>query len=438
MRIEKLSEKQKAVLKFAHRKKYRGYNAIICDGAVRSGKTAVMTLSFVHWAMRFFDGSYFAVCGKTINSAERNILTLMRDMVDITAFFSLSYNASKHILTISDGVKSNYFYFFGGKDEASAALIQGLTLGGVFFDEVALMPKGFVEQAIARTLSCENAKLWFNCNPEHPEHWFYKEWILDADKENKHKALHIHFLMQDNPILSKEQIEKAESLYSGVFKERFIFGRWVATQGLVYPMFSKGNIVSKTDFSGEYYISIDYGTANPFSMGLWVDTGNTAVRIKEFYFNSKVEQRQLTDEEYYKELEKFSKGYNIKSVIVDPSAASFIQCIKRHRHFKVRKADNNVISGIKLVGELLKSGKILINENCKDIIREFSLYRWDESRQNDAVVKEYDHALDEMRYFCSTILQYKPNYVNKTSAKVKPKNYSYNLLSDWGDDLRLV
>ena len=439
MKIERLSDKQKAVLRFAHNKKYRGYDALICDGAVRSGKTAVMTISFVHWAMRFFNKSYFAICGKTITSTERNIVSPIGDMVDITAFFSVNYSPTKHLLTISDGNKENYFYVFGGKDKSSAALIQGLTLSGVFFDEVALQSRNFVEQAIARTLSEENSKLWFNCNPEHPEHWFYKEWIKDADGENKHNALHVHFLMQDNPILSESQIKKAEKMYSGVFKERFILGRWVAADGLVYPMFSKKeNVITKSEFFGEYYISIDYGTSNPFSMGLWVDTGSFAVRIKEFYYDSKIEKRQLTDEEYYKKLEEFASGYDVKSIVVDPSAASFIQCIKRHGKFRVRKANNNVILGISIVSDLLRQRKILINEQCKDIIREFSLYSWDETQATDTVVKEFDHALDEMRYFCSTILQFKPQYVKQNTEKAKNKNYGGKLLSDWSGDIRII
>lgn len=438
MKIEKLSEKQKTVLRFAHSKKYWGYNALICDGAVRSGKTAVMTLAFVHWSMRYFNGAHFAICGKTIASAERNIISLMKDMVDVTAFFKISYSASKHMLTISDGSKENYFYIFGGKDESSASLIQGLTLCGVFFDEVALQPRSFVEQAIARTLSEPQAKLWFNCNPEHPEHWFYKEWIKDADGENKHKALHIHFLMQDNPVLSEAQIKKAESLYTGIFKERFILGRWVAAEGLVYPMFSKENITQSSDFRGDYYISIDYGTANPFSMGLWVDTGSTAVRIKEFYYDSRQKQHQLTDEEYYARLEQFASGFEIKSVVVDPSAASFIECIRRHGSFRVRKANNNVLGGISFASDLIKERKILINEQCKDIIREFSLYSWDSSKREDSVVKEFDHALDEMRYFCATVLQNKPEYCKKTNDKKQPKSYFNSLKLDWGGDLRIV
>lgn len=439
MKIEQLSEKQKAVLRFAHSEKYRGYNALICDGAVRSGKTAVMTLSFVHWAMRYFDRAFFAICGKAIGSVERNILLPIRDMVDITAFFNVSYSQTKHILTVSGQGKENYFYIFGGKDEGSASLIQGMTLNGVFFDEVALQPKSFVEQAIARTLSVPQAKLWFNCNPEHPEHWFYKEWILDADGENKRKSLHIHFLMQDNPVLSEAQIKKAESLYTGIFKDRFILGRWVAAEGRVYPMFSTENITAKTEFCGEHYISIDYGTINPFSMGLWVDTGETAVRIKEFYYDSKCKGAQKTDEEYYNELLRFAAGYDIKSVIIDPSAASFIQTVKRHNQFKVRKANNNVLDGIRFVCDLLKKRKILINESCKDIIREFSLYCWDEAQGKDTVIKEFDHALDEMRYFCATVLQYKQNYRVLGAKNIRqPKNYGDNSLSDWGGDLRLI
>lgn len=423
MRIEKLSKKQKEVLKFGHSPKYKNYNSIICDGAVRSGKTAIMTIAFIHWAMRYFQNASFAVCGKTINSAERNVIEKIFSLSDITSYFDVEYLSSKHKLVVKRGENKNCFYVFGGKDKSSYSLIQGITLSGVFFDEVALQNENFVYQAIARTLSQKGSKLWFNCNPEHPEHWFYKDWILDANGENKRRSFHLHFLMNDNPILSKEEIEKANSLYSGVFKQRYILGKWVAAQGLVYPMFSKDLITNKTNYFGDYYISIDYGTINPFSAGLWVISGQKAIRLKEFYFDSKKQNRQLTDEEYYNELLRFSEGYSIKSVIVDPSAASFIQTIRRHKFFTVRKANNDVINGIRLTGNLLKSGKILINESCKDIIREFSLYCWDEESKQDAVKKEYDHAMDELRYFCTTVLQFNKEF----SGKITGKNSNYFL-----------
>lgn len=96
------------------------------------------------------------------------------------------------------------------------------------------MPRSFVEQAIARTLSYKNAKLWFNCNPDTPNHWFYKEWI----KEPKPNTEHIHFLMTDNPILTGAEIEKAEQMFKGVFYNKYIKGEWVRAEGAVLPEFA--------------------------------------------------------------------------------------------------------------------------------------------------------------------------------------------------------
>lgn len=228
MEISKFSKKQAEILKFA----YSDENTILCDGAVRSGKTIVMAFSFVLWAMDNFDHTNFAICGKTVSNAERNILRPFQQIEGMP--FTLNYKVSNRMLTVKCGRKENYFYLFGGKDESSYALIQGLTLAGVLFDEVALMPQSFVDQAIARTLSYKNAKIWFNCNPESPNHWFYKEWI--SNKERKYK--HLHFLMKDNPILGKEEIERAEKLFTGVFYDRYIKGEWVRAEGIIFPEFA--------------------------------------------------------------------------------------------------------------------------------------------------------------------------------------------------------
>ena len=228
MEIKEFSKKQAEILKFA----YSEDETIICDGAVRSGKTIVMSLSFAIWAMSNFNMTNFAICGKTVSNAERNILRPFQQIDGLP--FMLNYKVSTRMLTVKCGKKENYFYLFGGKDESSYALIQGLTLAGVLFDEVALMPKSFVDQAIARTLSYKNAKIWFNCNPESPKHWFYREWITNKDKQ----YLHLHFLMKDNPILGKEEIERAEKLFSGVFYDRYILGKWVRAEGVVFPEFA--------------------------------------------------------------------------------------------------------------------------------------------------------------------------------------------------------
>ena len=398
MRIKAFSKKQGKIFRFIK----QPYGALICDGAVRSGKTLCMTIAFVMWAMANFDHTNFAICGKTIQSAERNILTPFQSVEGLP--YRISYKSSKMLLTVCCGDRENYFYLFGGKDERSYALIQGITLAGVLFDEVALMPQSFVDQAIARTLTFPQKKLWFNCNPDSPNHWFYTEWVK---KPEKHNAVHLHFLMQDNPVMTPKAIQDAENMFSGVFYDRYVRGLWVVAEGRVYDQFSEARHVlrgSTYGMDGQFYVSIDYGTINPCSMGLWCVQNKRAIRIKEWYYDSRKEQRQMTDEEYYAALEELTRGYYIRKVIVDPSAPSFIECIRRHRRFTVWDADNDVLNGIRVTSSLLTSGMVQIHESCEDAIREFGLYRWDEKTQSDKVLKENDHAMDEIRYFCYTIL----------------------------------
>lgn len=406
--ITKLSPKQKLVLKWAHLTKFQNRKAIICDGSVRSGKTVSMILGFVHWAMRFFDGKNFGICGKTISSTERNIILPLLNMPDITDYYSLQYirGENKRII-IRSGSHTNTFFIFGGKDESSYTLVQGITLSGVLFDEVALMPKSFVDQAVARTLSEPEARYWFNCNPESAEHWFYKEWICNTHQK---KALHLHFTMQDNPILSPEQIADAERLYTGVFYNRYIKGLWCVAEGLIYPMFDKVMHVThhpKLQPGGDYYISCDYGTLNPTSAGLWyLQPDGHAIRLREYYYDGRKTKTPRTDEEHYKALEQLAGDVagKVRAVIVDPSAASFIECIRRHGLFRVWQADNSVLDGIRDTSSLLQMQYLHICDNCTDIIREFSLYRWDESATEDRPIKENDHAMDDMRYFVRTAM----------------------------------
>ncbi len=402
MQITELSPKQKTVLKWCQTPSTRNtYDSIICDGAIRSGKTICMILSYIHWAMRFFNGATFAICGKTVQSVERNIIMPLHGIEDITAYYTLSYARSNKLLTVQSGAHINFFYVFGGKDESSAVLIQGITLSGVLFDEVALMPQSFVNQAIARTTSIPEAKLWFNCNPDSPSHWFYKTWI----EKRQPDTLHLHFLMNDNPIMTNEMIQKASSRFSGVFYKRFILGEWVVAQGLVYPMFeAQKHITDHLPEDGRYFISIDYGIYNPFSAGLWCIAGDTAYRIKEYYHSGR-EQTPKTDEEYYAELEKLAGNRYIEKIVIDPSASSFIECIKRHGACQVRHANNEVVGGIYCVASLLGAGKIKIGASCKDCIREFGLYTWDDKATEDKPIKENDHAMDDVRYFCNTILK---------------------------------
>ena len=374
--------------------------AIICDGAVRSGKTLAMGLSFFLWASACFDGKRFGVCGKTIGSLRRNVLSeVMPKLAQMGAEWK--EKRSENLLTLRLLGHENQFYIFGGRDEASQDLIQGITFAGVLLDEVALMPRSFVEQACARC-SVAGSRLWFNCNPAGPGHWFYKNWILEAEKRN---CLRLQFTMADNPSLTEQIRQRYERLYTGVFYQRFVLGQWVQAEGRVYDFFSGDMVAPRPAEPMESYcVSCDYGTVNPTSMGLWGQKNGAWYRIGEFYFDSRREKRQMTDEEYAQALEKLSGGRELAAVIVDPSAASFMEVLRRRGH-PVRKANNDVLVGIRMTADALKNGKIVICEGCTDLLREMELYVWQEHGQGeDRVKKENDHAMDDMRYFVSTML----------------------------------
>ncbi len=400
MRFESFSEKQALTLSWwSDSSPYEDLDAIICDGAVRSGKTLCMGISFICWAMRRFNAMSFGMCGKTIVSLRRNVVSVLLPVMSDLGF-SCQEKISKNLFTVSFGGRTNTFYLFGGKDEGAQALIQGATLAGVLLDEVALMPRSFVEQASARC-SVPGSKLWFNCNPESPNHWFYLEWIK---KTKEKRALYVHFALEDNPALSRRVIARYRRMYSGVFYRRFILGEWVASQGRVYDFFDESYV--RTPPEGElesYAISCDYGTANPASFGLWGLEEGVWYRLCEYYYDSRTEGVQKTDAEYVRELLALGGGKRISTVVVDPSAASFIEALRREG-LSVTKANNDVLSGIRLTADLLKSGKLVICRDCADAIREFSLYSWDEKRQGkDAVVKQFDHAMDDIRYFAATV-----------------------------------
>lgn len=380
---------------------YAGKEAIVCDGAVRSGKTLAMGLGFFLWAMSSFRDRRFALCGKTIAAVRRNVLSeILPHLGTMGAKWKEKRTENRIIMDFLGS--SNEFYLFGGRDESSAGLIQGMTLAGILMDEVVLMPRSFVEQACARC-SVTGSRMWFNCNPAGPGHWFYRQWILESEARN---ALHLHFTMQDNPSLSEQVRLRYQRLYTGVFYRRYILGQWAQAEGRVYDFFEPEMIGSVPQGRFEkWYVSIDYGTVNPTSMGLWGLREGVWYRVREFYFDSRAKQRQMTDGEYAAQLEVLTQGKQIEAVIVDPSAASFIQLLKR-QHWRVRPAKNDVLSGIRATAQALKSGKIVICDSCSDCLREIEEYVWDlRSGQGDRVKKEHDHAMDDMRYFVATVLQ---------------------------------
>ena len=402
MKYREFSEKQRTVLTWWMPGNVNsGKEAIVCDGAVRSGKTLAMGLGFFLWAMVCFDGMRFGVCGKTISSLRRNVLSEILPRLEAMGA-SWKEKRTENMVTVTFRGHRNQFYIFGGRDESSASLIQGITFAGILLDEVALMPRSFVDQACARC-SVAGSRLWFNCNPAGPSHWFYKTWILEAEQRN---CLRLHFTMEDNPSLTESIRQRYQRLYTGVFYRRFILGQWAQAEGRVSDFFEPDMVqaVPKDGFD-KWYVSCDYGTVNPTSMGLWGRRQGIWYRVKEFYFSSREKQRQMTDEEYAAALKKLAGEREITAVIVDPSAASFIEVLRR-KGWRVQKAANDVLSGIRLTSDCLKEGRVVICEGCNDLLREMDAYVWDlSSEAKDRVKKENDHAMDDMRYFVATVLK---------------------------------
>ena len=396
MKYKAFSEKQLLAMSWWNRPEYGALDGIICDGAVRSGKTVCLTDGFFLWSMASFQDQVFGLCGKTIGSLRRNITEHLADWLG--GVFRFRFHSSQNKLTVTDSAgRRNTYYLFGGQDESAYQFIQGITLAGVLLDEVVLMPRSFVEQAVARC-SVAGAKIWFSCNPEGPEHWFYRQWVLQAGEK---RFLRLSMTMQDNPGLDPAVTERYRRLYTGVFYERYVLGRWVMAEGLVYPW--KAEYIAKAlPVTGRYFISVDYGTRNPFSAGLWCVAEGVAYRLREFYYSGRDTGRMMTDEAYHEALVALAGEYPVEQVIIDPSAASLIATIRQKGVFSVRRAKNAVLPGIRLVARLLQEGRLRFAPECRDTIREFGLYRWQED--GELPVKENDHAMDDVRYFCMTVM----------------------------------
>ena len=440
-KFKPFSRKQKQVLSWwMPDSPVKDYDGIIADGAIRSGKTVSMSLSFVFWAMKTFSGQNFAMCGKTIGSFRRNVLFWLKIMLKSRGY-KVSDHRADNLVEISRKGVTNYFYIFGGKDERSQDLIQGITLAGLFCDEVALMPESFVNQATGRC-SVDGSKFWFNCNPDGPYHWFKVKWIDKAigyigkakaemirkqaeergEEPDLKKLLYVHFTMDDNLSLSEEIKARYRSMYTGIFFKRYIMGLWAMAEGIIYDMFTpEKHVVDTENLSAEYkkrtgqefwtderYVSCDYGTQNPTAFLLWNKGEDKKWYCRrEYYYSGRDKGRQKTDSEFSEDLRVWLGGLSVKAVVLDPAAASFKAQLEKDG-YKVKKAKNDVLDGIRFVATLLNQGSFLIDKSCANLIKEFSSYIWDAKaaeRGEDKPVKEHDHALDALRYMAYTIIR---------------------------------
>lgn len=371
----------------------------LLEGSVSSGKTWISLVLWSFWVATMPQDKLYLMCAKSLTTLKRNCLILLQELVGTRNF------------TFSIPAKEGYLFgrrvlFEGANDARAESKIRGMTLQGAYCDELTQFPEDFFAMLLSR-LRVPGAKLIATTNPDNPNHWLMKRYIERGDELD---FLDVRFTIDDNTMLPADYVENIKREYTGVFYDRFILGRWVVAEGLVYPMFSEEeHVVDEIPWQalqrGRWYISVDYGTVNPTSAGLWCLWRGTAYRAGEYYYDSrKPGNHQRTDEEHYAGLEELAGDKKIDRIVVDPSAASFKETIRRHGRFAVWDADNSVVDGIRLTASLLQAGRILIHRDCKGLLSEIAAYRWDTEASMDAVIKEADHACDDMRYFCSTIM----------------------------------
>ena len=401
------SPRQLITMLWWNNEEYAHCKGIVADGAIRSGKTTAVAYGFLLWSMSRFSDVNFGLCGKTIRSFERNVLMPMKG---ICASLGYSYRErkSENMIEIIDrrSRRSNRYYMFGGNDERSQDLIQGITLAGVLLDEVVLMPESFVNQAMAR-LSVTGAKVWMTCNPEGLMHYVKRRFI---DRYQEAQLLYVHFTMDDNFSLSDERRAFYKSQFTGVFYRRYVLGEWCLASGLVMSAFDREKHVIEPPDESKYsvcFLDGDYGTTNPTAL-LYVGY-NEELKcfdvLDEYYYNSRETEIQKSDDEYVKVTKAFAGKRPILRAYFDPAAASLIVALREaHVFARLEQANNDVSAGIKWTNMMFSTGRLRISDKCVNLIKELQVYSYDEDASikegRDVVKKEMDHAVDALRYFC--------------------------------------
>ena len=412
-----ISSKQRKIIAFPYSK----YDALICDGAVRSGKTSIMMWAFVRWAMENFSGQRFGVCGRTVDSCTKNIIVPFTAMSLAKERYIIRWRRGDKVMEVRRGAVTNYFEVFGGKDEASYTLIQGRTLAGVLLDEVVLMPRSFVEQALARC-SVDGAKLWFSCNPGSPHHWFYQEWIKRHRERN---ALYLHFEMKDNPGLSERTLERYENMYAGIFYDRYVRGLWVAAEGIVYKDFAndtekyliddpiKWAEENDTKFS-VISIGVDFGGTK--SATKFQATGITkdfrVVALEEEYIKNEEIDPDALNRRFATFCQLITSKYGYSQTRADSAETVLIRGLD-HTAQKLRLGTQvknalkmQITDRIRLVVLLMKQGRLKVSRNCPHLIDAFQSAIYDPDKFEDERLDDGTSDIDSLDAFEYSIEPY--------------------------------
>ena len=405
MMYEKLSPKQLKSMLWWAQSDSKNYDAIVCDGSVRSGKTMSMTVGFVLWSVKNFNNENFAFCGKTIDSLKRNVITPMQKWLE--GIVKIKVNLSRNSLDISACGHTNRYYFFGGKDESSYQLIQGITLAGVLLDEVALMPRSFVEQALARC-SVTGSKLWFNCNPSNSLHWFFKEWVDDSERTTEKNRLHLHFTMDDNFSLSDEVKQRYERMYSGVFYDRYIKGLWVAAEGVIYKEFADNpdNFIVDTIPDDIIFCTIGMDFGGNGSAHAMICTGfsksmQKVIILDEYYRKEIISPAEL-EKDVCRFIRRCQRKYKVYDMYCDSAEQVLIKGIKsavmsERIPINIHNARKSAIIGrIRFFNSIMAQKRFFIMKHCPHLIEALQSAVWDSKSMKDVRLDNGEYNIDSL------------------------------------------
>ncbi|GHU56003.1 phage terminase large subunit [Clostridia bacterium] len=393
------TEKQVDVIRALKRNELKKIN--ILEGSVSSGKTYISLVLWAFWVSTMPRGNNYIMLGRTLETLNRNCLILLEELIGVKNFtFSIGKKEAR--------LFGRRVFLEGANDARSEGKIRGMTLQGAYCDEITILPKDFFEMLITR-LRVEGALLIGTTNPDSPSHWLMKDYLA-PDANGRVDTLSWNFTIDDNTKLPSGYVEHMKRGFSGVFYERFILGRWVIAEGLIYGGFKQSQIVANPPKILNYSAGIDYGQSNA-TVFLLVGEGadGRLYILSEYYHSGRASQASKSPLTYAKDFISWIKSYfetrglalSLGGIYYDPSALGFRTQLAELGVKNLRAANNEVLRGIQLVSAMFEGDLIRVCASCKNTIDELRGYAWDSkaaARGEDKPVKENDHAMDALRY----------------------------------------
>lgn len=414
MEIKKVyafSEKILYILKDVKKYKHR-----LFEGSVRSSKSHTANIIALREIKELPKKSNILLSGTNAGTLKQNVIGVWEELLNIE--FKIKKDLKGEYFNIPyEGFEDKNFYIRGHDKNGDDKKIQGMTLAYWYCDEATNMTEDFFNMALSR-LSLEYSKSILTCNPGSPYHYLKVNYIDKSDEIESFK--YYSFTMEDNPTLDKGYIKDLKQMYNGVFYDRYILGKWVIAEGLIFSNFNKDKHVKnftneeiielKRNASSKMYIGIDYGTNNATVFLKFLKQNNKFYLLEEYYHSGRDTNIKKSTSDYALELKKFiGEDYNrLNGIYIDPSASYFFEELKKIGIGKTLKSNNNVMFGIQKVQDILENNYLIINEKCVKTIKELEQYAWDENaakRGEDKPLKINDHCMDALRYVIYTSLK---------------------------------